>query len=69
VSLGERYGRGERVIDNRVGRRRISACVRESTVWPWHKAPGPTTPFSASNDAENGSSGPNRNIHIVSKII
>jgi hypothetical protein len=43
----------------------ISGCVGESPSRSWHEAQGPTTPFSASFDAENGSLGPNRNLQVV----
>jgi hypothetical protein len=48
-----------------LGRACISWCVHEWRLRPWQKTPGPTTPFSASNDAEDGSFGPNRKIHLV----
>jgi hypothetical protein len=48
-----------------VGRACISRCVREWRPRSWQKPPGPRTPFSASNDAEDGSFGPNRKIQEV----
>jgi hypothetical protein len=39
--------------------------VGDSSPRPWQEIQGPATPFSASKDAENGSSSPNRNLHKV----